>query len=404
MFVKKEGAMSENRFDFDTVIDRRGTNCGKWDTMDKKYGNKELIHLGVADMDFPSPKPIRDVVQQCAAHGIFGYTDLGDDFYEGFISWEKRMHNVSVKREEIVFCPRINISAGICVGAFTNQGEEVLLHTPAYGPLYEAISKNNRTVVKCGLKFQNGKYVMDLQQMEAQITEKTKMLLLCSPHNPVGRVWTKEELEAVGEFCVQHELLLFVDEIHGDITAPEVEFISALSLSEEVRKRLIVASSPTKTFNIPGFILSYLVIPNKEYRDVVKGEIDRIGMHNPTIFSAAVAGCAYGQCDDWYKAMLSYIDGNDKFTREYFAEKMPEFYIYPREGTYLLWMDYKKLGCEEEELEKWFLEKAKVSVYMGTVFQEEGRGYIRVNIASPRKLLKEAYDRMYTAYCHIKKN
>ena len=133
--------MSENRFDFDTVIDRRGTNCGKWDTMDKKYGNKELIHLGVADMDFPSPKPIRDVVHQCADHGIFGYTDLGDDFYEGFISWEKRMHNVRVKREEIVFCPRINIAAGICVGAFTNQGDEALLHTPAYGPLYEAIAK-----------------------------------------------------------------------------------------------------------------------------------------------------------------------------------------------------------------------------------------------------------------------
>ena len=179
------------------------------------------------------------------------------------------------------------------------------------------------------------------------------MLLLCSPHNPVGRVWTKEELEAVGEFCIKHELLLFVDEIHGDITAPGVEFVSVLSLSEEVRKRLIVASSPTKTFNIPGFILSYLIIPNQEYRAVVKREIDRIGMHNPTIFSSAVAGCAYQQCDDWYKAMLSYIDENDKFTRAYFAEKMPEFYIYPREGTYLLWMDYKEL-CFRKKAEAAF--------------------------------------------------
>lgn len=401
--MQKEVAMSENSFDFDTVIDRRGTNCGKWDTMDQKYGRSDLIHLGVADMDFPSPKPICDVVHQCADHGIFGYTDLGDDFYEGFIAWEKRMHNVDVRREEIVFCPRINISAGLCVGAFTKEGEEVLLHTPAYGPLYEAISKNGRKVVKCGLKSQNGKYTMDLEKMEQQITDKTKMLLLCSPHNPVGRVWTKEELEAVGEFCIKHELLLFVDEIHGDITASGVEFVSALSLSEEVRKRLIVASSPTKTFNIPGFILSYLIIPNEEYRNVIKKEIDRVGMHNPTIFSAAVVGCAYEQCDEWYKAMLSYIDENDQFTREYFAAKMPEFYIYPREGTYLLWMDYKKLGCEEAELEKWFLEKAKVSVYMGTVFQEEGRGCIRVNIASPRKLLKEAYDRMYAVYKEIKK-
>lgn len=393
--------MAENNFDFDTIIDRRGTNCGKWDTMDKKYGQPDLIHLGVADMDFRSPKPICDVVRQCADHGIFGYTDLGNDFYEGFISWEKRMHHVDVKREEIVFCPRINISAGLCVEAFTKPEEEVLLHTPAYAPLYEAIKKNNRTVVKCGLKVQNGRYKIDLQEMEQRITAKTKMLLLCSPHNPVGRVWTKEELEEIGEFCVKHELFLFVDEIHGDITASGVKFISALSLSEKVRERLIVAASPTKTFNIPGFILSYLIIPNEKYRNRIKKEIDRVGMHNPTIFSASVIGCAYQQCDEWYKAMLSYIDENDKFTREYFAEKMPEFYIYPREGTYLLWLDYKKLGCEEEELERWFLEKARVSVYMGTVFQEEGRGYIRINIASPRKLLKEAYERMYRVYQSI---
>lgn len=247
------------------------------------------------------------------------------------------------------------------------------------------------------------KYVIDFQKLEEQVSPDTKMFILCSPHNPVGRVWSREELEKVGEFCVKHDLILFVDEIHGDITAQGVDFISSLSLSKKVRKRLVVATSLTKTFNIPGVILSYLVIPNEEIREKVARSIDRIGMHNPTIFSMAATEAAYTQCDDWYEAMLVYIDENEKYTRSFFSENMPEFHIYPREGTYLLWIDYRALGCTEEELDKWFIEEARVSVYMGTVFQEEGRGFIRLNIASPRKLLEEAYRRMAEAYGNLKK-
>lgn len=247
------------------------------------------------------------------------------------------------------------------------------------------------------------KYVIDFQKLEEQVSPDTKMFILCSPHNPVGRVWSREELEKVGEFCVKHDLILFVDEIHGDITAQGVDFISSLSLSKKVRKRLVVATSLTKTFNIPGVILSYLVIPNEEIREKVARSIDRIGMHNPTIFSMAATEAAYTQCDDWYEAVLVYIDENEKYTRSFFSENMPEFHIYPREGTYLLWIDYRALGCTEEELDKWFIEEARVSVYMGTVFQEEGRGFIRLNIAFPRKLLEEAYRRMEEAYGNLKK-
>lgn len=394
--------MSKPEFDFDTIVNRRGTNCGRWDTMDKKYESSQLIHLGVADMDFRSPQPIIDGFWRCIDHGIFGYTDLNEAFYSSFISWMKRKHSTDIKKEEIVFCPRINISSRLCVETFTEPGDAVIINTPAYGPLYEAIVKNNRIVLESKLILKNDKYQIDFQHLEEIITPNTKMFILCSPHNPVGRVWTKNELEQIGKFCLKHHLILFVDEIHGDITAKEVNFISTLSLQEEIRQLLIMAISPTKTFNIPGVILSYLVIPNDELRRRMKNDIDRIGMHNPTIFAVAAAEKAYMECDDWYDAMLSYINENDAYTRNYFAEYMPEFHIYPREGTYLLWMDYSKLNCTEKELEKWFIEKAHVSVYMGTVFQEAGRGCIRINIASPRKLLKQAYGQMADVYEELK--
>lgn len=394
--------MSNLKFDFDTIVDRRNTNCGKWDTMDQKYGSSQLIHLGVADMDFRAPQPIIDGFRQCIDHGIFGYTDLNEAFYDSFIAWAKRKHDTSVRKEEILFCPRINISSSLCVETFTQPRDSVIINTPAYGPLYNAIVKNNRQVLESRLALENDRYRIDLNHLEEIITPNTKLFILCSPHNPVGRVWTNEELTEIGEFCVRHDLILFSDEIHGDITAPGVQFISTLSLNEEIRQRLVVAASPTKTFNIPGVILSYLVIPNGALREQVRAEIDRIGMHNPTVFAVTAAEKAYTECDGWYDAVLAYINENEAYTRSYFAEHMPEFHIYPREGTYLLWMDYSKLGCTEEELEKWFLEKAHVSVYMGTVFREEGRGCIRVNIASPRTLLEQAYGQMASVYDALK--
>ena len=390
--------MPNHEFDFDTVVDRRNTNCGKWDTMDQKYKSRQLIHLGVADMDFRAPQPIIDGFQKCVDHGIFGYTDLSDAFYDSFISWMKRKHAVDVRKEEILFCPRINISSSLSVEMFTQPGDTVIINTPAYGPLYNAIVKNNRNVLESRLILENDRYCIDFEHLEETITPDTKMFILCSPHNPVGRIWTKEELNQVGEFCLKHRLILFTDEIHGDIKAPGIDFISILSLKEEIRQLSVVAASPTKTFNIPGVILSYLVIPNSDLRKKIQDDIDRIGMHNPTVFAVTAAEKAYTECDDWYEAVIAYINQNEEYTRSYFAKHMPEFHIYPREGTYLLWMDYSRLDCTEEELEQWFIEKAHVGVYMGTVFREEGRRYIRMNIASSRKLLKQAYEQMASVY------
>ena len=390
------------KINFDEWNERRNTNCGKWDTMDKKYQKEGNPHLGVADMDFRSPKQIIDAFQDILDKGIFGYTDLSDRFYENIREWMRQKHQAEVSREEIVFCPRINVSSSICVETFTEEMDEVIINTPAYGPLYQAVVKNHRKVVESPLILENGSYKIDFAHLESVVTDKTKMFILCSPHNPVGRVWTREELEEVGAFCKKHDLLLFVDEIHGDIVAEGVTFTTALTLSETVRERLIVATSLTKTFNVPGVIVSYMIVPNEEIRSRIAQTIDRIGMHNPTIFAVAAVEHGYMECEEWYQQMLDYVNENEKFTREFFAEHFPEFEILERQGTYLLWISYEKLGITEEELEKWFLEKANVSVYMGSVFGNQGRGFIRLNIASPRTMLKEAYERMAAVYSELK--
>ena len=390
------------KINFDEWNERRNTNCGKWDTMDKKYQKEGMLHLGVADMDFRSPKQIIDAFQDILDKGIFGYTDLSDRFYENIREWMRQKHQAEVSREEIVFCPRINVSSSICVETFTEEMDEVIINTPAYGPLYQAVVKNHRKVVESPLILENGSYKIDFAHLESVVTDKTKMFILCSPHNPVGRVWTREELEEVGAFCKKHDLLLFVDEIHGDIVAEGVTFTTALTLSETVRERLIVATSLTKTFNVPGVIVSYMIVPDEEIRSRIAQTIDRIGMHNPTIFAVAAVEHGYMECEEWYRQMLAYVNENETFTREFFAEHFPEFEILERQGTYLLWISYEKLGITEEELEKWFLEKANVSVYMGSVFGNEGRGFIRLNIASPRAMPKEAYERMAAVYSEIK--
>ena len=330
--------------------------------------------------------------------GVLGYTDLSDKFFESIQRWYKKQYGLEVPREWIVFCPRINIASSICVETYTEAGDGVIMNTPAYGPLQSAILKNGRRMLSSPLKRNGDRYELDFDHMESLVDERTKMLIMCNPHNPTGRSWTREELAQAADFCKKHNLVLFSDEIHGDLTAEGVKHQSTLSVTADVNDRLILATSPAKTFNIPGVIVSYMIIPNEELRSRIAADIDRIGMHNPTIFAVTAVEKAYTECDDWYEAVKKYIDENEKYTRSYFAEHFPKLHIMPREGTYLLWIDYRETGMSEEELEQWFLQEANVSVYMGSVFGEAGRGYIRLNLASPRSLLEEAYERMRGAW------
>lgn len=392
------------RYDFDNVIDRRGTNCGKWDTMDLKYGRRDLIHMGVADMDFSAPPEILDEFNRIVKAGVLGYTDVSEGFYKSIIHWYRTKYEIELKKEWIVFCPRINISCGICVGAFSKEGERIMMHSPAYGPLKSAVVKNNRILTLSPLVRSGDQYKIDFEQMEKSVTPDTKMLILCSPHNPTTRVFTKEELEKLGAFCIRHNLILFSDEIHGDIVKKGVQFLPAMSLSDEVKDRLILSTSLTKTFNIPGVIVSFMIIPNQRIRETIQGEIDRIGMHNPTIFAVGAVEKGYTECDLWREQLLNYLDENEKYVRAFLQKELPGFRILERQGTYLLWIDYTGLSITEEELEKWFIEEAGVSVYMGSTFGEDAKGYLRFNMACPRSLLREALEKMKKAFPKLKRH
>ncbi|GAA0179020.1 pyridoxal phosphate-dependent aminotransferase [Clostridium sediminicola] len=396
--------MSTYSYDFDKIIDRRNTNCGKWDTIAKKYGRNDLIHLGVADMDFMSPKPILDAFSQVVNHGVFGYTDLNDSFYTSIQRWIKKHNGINIPREWIIFCSRINIAAGICINTFTNPNDKVIINTPAYSPLRNAIIKNNRTVVDSPLIFKNDRYCIDFKQLESVVDENTKMLILCNPHNPTCRVWSKEELEQLVIFCLRHHIYLFVDEIHANLSSKNITHTSMLEIKGDIQNYLICANSITKTFNVPGTIISYMIIPNKEIRDKIAADIDRIGIHNPNIFSVVAVEAGYNYCDDWLEEACSYIDDNEKMFRSYISEHMPKFKVMPREGTYLLWINYENLDVTEKQLEKWFIEEANVEVYMGSAFGKDGEGFFRINLATSRLLLTKALNRMKNAYCNLKSN
>lgn len=388
-------------YNFDKIINRRNTNSAKWDSLGAKYGRNDLIHLGVADMDFESPQPILDAFHKVVDHKIFGYTDLNDEFYTSIQGWIKKQVGVSIPREWIVFCPRINIASSICVDTLTKPYAKAIINSPSYSPLKEAIVKNNRRLIENPLVLKNGKFTIDFDYLESIIDEDTEMFILCNPDNPSGRAWSKEELEQLADFCKRNNLILFTDEIHSDILAEGVKHYSILNLDKEIYDRLIYACAPTKTFNIPGIIISYMIIPNQEIRDKVKKSIDRIGMHNPNIFSVVAVEAAYNYCDDWLIAVKEYINENEKFVRKFLKENMEEFVVMPREGTYLLWIDYSALKVSEDELRDWFINEAKVELYMGSNFGKDGLGYIRVNIATSRELLKQALVNMKNVYHKI---
>lgn len=384
-------------YNFDEIINRYNTNCAKWDEASEEYG-KELIYLGVADMDFKSPKPVIKAMEKVIEHGIFGYTVLNENYFKVIQNWIKNRFNWSIQKEWILFCPRISVAISLIIETLTKEGDGIIVQSPGYSPIRDAVVKNKRKLILNSLKLENGKYKMDLEELENKIDSSVKIFILCSPHNPVGRVWTKEELKELSDFCIKHNLIIISDEIHSDIVYKEYKHTPIGLISDEIQERCIVCNSITKTFNVPGIITSNIIIPNEKIRNSIKKTIDKSGNHNPNIFSVPAVEAAYTECDDWLKELLEYVEENYKYFKCYINKNMPKFKIIKPEGTYLVWIDCRELGLKEEELEDFFANKAKVGVYMGSIFGEEGKGFIRVNLGTARENIKIALDRINVAY------
>ena len=397
------------KYDFDEQIDRRNTNSAKFDEMDALFGS-DVMHLGVADMDYRSPKPIIEAMQNIVEKGVFGYTIWPENYEELVSQWMKRRYEQETKTEWVVFSPRINMALNMAVETFTNEGDGIVLHTPAYTALQNAVEKYHRVMIESPLVLENGRYKMDFQQLRRNLDEKkaqgvcAKIMLLCNPHNPTGRVWEIEELQQVVDICKEYDLLLISDEIHEDFVKKGHKFVSCLHFQEDLQGRMIVCNSITKTFNVPGVILSNLLIPDQGIRERMKETMDRWGLHNPNIFAAGIMEAAYTQCDEWIKQVNAYLDENYEFLKKYIEKNMPELEVIPSEGTYMAWVQTEKLQISPEELEKFFIEDAKVSVYMGSRYGKHTDSFIRINIATSRSYLQEALERIRAQYYKIAPN
>lgn len=397
------------KYDFDEQIDRRNTNSAKFDEMDALFGS-DVMHLGVADMDYRSPKPIIEAMQNIVEKGVFGYTIWPENYEELVSQWMKRRYEQETKTEWVVFSPRINMALNMAVETFTNEGDGIVLHTPAYTALQNAVEKYHRVMIESPLVLENGRYKMDFQQLRRNLDEKkaqgvcAKIMLLCNPHNPTGRVWEIEELRQVVDICKEYDLLLISDEIHEDFVKKGHKFVSCLHFQEDLQGRMIVCNSITKTFNVPGVILSNLLIPDQGIRERMKETMDRWGLHNPNIFAAGIMEAAYTQCDEWIEQVNAYLDENYEFLKKYIEKNMPELEVIPSEGTYMAWVQTEKLQISPEELEKFFIEDAKVSVYMGSRYGKHTDSFIRINIATSRSYLQEALERIRAQYYKIAPN
>ena len=397
------------KYDFDEQIDRRNTNSAKFDEMDALFGS-DVMHLGVADMDYRSPKPIIEAMQNIVEKGVFGYTIWPENYEELVSQWMKRRYEQETKTEWVVFSPRINMALNMAVETFTNEGDGIVLHTPAYTALQNAVEKYNRVMIESPLVLENGRYKMDFQQLRRNLDEKkaqgvcAKIMLLCNPLNPTGRVWEIEELQEVVDICKEYDLLLISDEIHEDFVKKGHKFVSCLHFQEDLQGRMIVCNSITKTFNVPGVILSNLLIPDQGIRERMKETMDRWGLHNPNIFAAGIMEAAYTQCDEWIEQVNAYLDENYEFLKKYLEKNMPELEVIPSEGTYMAWVQTEKLQISPEELEKFFIEDAKVSVYMGSRYGKHTDSFIRINIATSRSYLQEALERIRAQYYKIAPN
>jgi len=378
------------KYDFDKIIKR--CNSAKWQEMDLKFGTNKLLPFWVADMDFMSPQPVIDAILMRASEGVYGYTYRPESYYEAVCGWFSRKHNWNIERKMMLHSPGVVAALGIIIQEMTNPGDKIIIQPPVYPPFYDVVTKNNRQLILNPLKMENNRYIMDYEDLEKKIDSHVRMLILCSPHNPVGRVWEREELIRLGEICLKNNIKIVSDEIHADIVYKCHKHTPIASISEEFKNNFITCVSPNKTFNIAGLQSSVVVIPDeKEFKlfDEAIGLLD-IKRNNP--FSLVATEAAYRHGEEWLNQLLDYLEDNLDFTMEYVKNNLNAINVIRPEGTYLVWLDFRKLGLNREQLHELIVKKAGVALDFGYRFGSEG--FLRLNIACPRVLLKEGLDRI----------
>ncbi len=387
------------RYNFDKVVDRVGTNSIKWDFMDRFISkDSSCIPLWIADMDFECAKPIVDAIEKRAKHLVFGYSDKPDSYYESVVKWMKKRHNWDITKESICVTPGIVKALSFIVQTYTDKGDGVIIQTPVYGPFTKVVENNGRVVYDNRLKYENNRYTIDFEDLEKKAKNPSvKLMILCSPHNPISRVWTKEELTRIGQICIDNNVMVVSDEIHSDIIYKGHKHTPFASISEEFANNCIVCSAPSKTFNIAGLETSNIIIYNEKIRKEYLKTLDRMGIkgHNP--FGIVATEAAYNEAEDWVEQVIDYLEENVKFVETFLEEKIPNIKLVKPEGTFLLWLDFTSLGLDGSELKSFLEKEAKIALDQGVNFGKAGIGFARLNIGCSRKTIELALARLEKA-------
>lgn len=386
------------KYNFDEKVDSLKRSTIKWGKSEELFGSADILPLWVAEMDFKLPNEVISKLKDKAEDGIFGYTMASDSLFESVAKWLNDAHDWKVEQEAILHTTGVMPAISAAIQSFTEKGDRIIIQPPVYAPFAKVINTTEREVVVNPLIFDNGTYKMDFVDLKKKIVDSNaKMLLLCSPHNPIGRVWTVDELEELANICIEHDLIIVSDEIHFDLIFEGAKHTPLLKVKEELAERTIVCISTSKTFNIAGLKTAFTIVPNEQLRNKLKKTLDEMyqSMANPFSIVAVEAVYEYGK--DWLKQCIEYIEDNMQFLREFVTERIPEISVIKSEGTYLAWLDCRKLGMDADELYKFMLTEAKVAFNNGKDFGVEGEGFLRMNIACQRSNLKEALERIEKA-------
>ena len=384
---------------FDEIIDRRNTSCLKYDFAAERGYPADILPFWVADMDFRTPTPVIDALKARATHGIFGYTQVKDDYFTVLQNWFRTRHDWTVERSDLIITPGIVFAIANAIRAFTKKGESILIQQPVYYPFANMIRQNERVLVDSPLRLIEGHYEIDFEDFEQKIIEHSvKLFILCSPHNPVGRVWTRAELEQLAAICLRHNVIVVADEIHEEFVRPGFRHIPFASLSEEAAAITVTCTSPSKTFNLAGLQISNIFIRNAQLRRRFKEELSRTGYDEPNTLGLTGAKAAYEHGAEWLTQLLAYIEENYARTKSFLAAHLPKVKIIEPEGTYLLWLDFSAYGLTDEALNEKIIRDAHLWLDDGPIFGAGGSGFQRINIACPWATLETGLQNLAEAF------
>lgn len=386
------------KYDFDKVVDRFHSGSYKYDRLKQLFGREDLIPMWVADMDFEAPQVVTDVIRHRLEHQVYGYTCDPEDWWPTVMEWVESHHGWKTQKEWYTFIPGIVTGIGLAVNVFVKPDEKVIIQPPVYHPFRLVPQGNRREVVRNPLiRREDGGYTMDFDNLEEVCDEKCKMLILCNPHNPGGILWDKETLKRLAEFCYDHHILVISDEIHCDMALWGKKHIPFATVSEKAAQCSITFGAPSKTFNIAGIVSSFAVVPNPQIREKFFSWLSANELNDAPLFAPIATIAAFKYCEEWRQEMLKYIEGNVRLVEQYCKENIPAVKPLRPEASFLVWLNCQELRLTQEQLVDLFVNKAKLALNNGEMFGEEGRGFMRMNVALPRSVLQKALQQLKSA-------